>query len=759
MLEQALALHRAGRLDEAADLYRAVLRAQPAQRDALRLLGTLEAQRGNLDEARRLLARLHGVAAESAAAHVHVADLLAGARRFDAALAGYDRALALAPRLPVAHFNRALALQSAGRHAEAVAGYDALLALEAASADGWNNRGGALAALGRFDEALASFDRALALRPGFAQAVANRAAALQEAARAGRAVADDALAAADRAVAAAPRLAEARINRGTALRDAGRVDEALADYDAAIALAPGLAAAHGNRGMALAALGRHDEAIASFDRAVALDPQPADALLQRGASLAWLKRHGEASRDFARVMELAPDRPAVPGLALHARASGCAWDGFDDAAQRIVAAVRAGRRAASPLVLLAITDSAPDQLACARAWVRDTMPVAPAPLWRGERYGHARIRVAYLSSDFGEHAVSYLAAGVFEAHDRGRFETIAVASGPDDGSPMRRRLESAFDRFVDAGHRSDRDAAVLLRELEADVVVDLTGHTYGSRTGALAWRPAPVQVAWLGFPGTLGADFVDYVLADRFVVPEERRAQFAEKVVWLPDTFQPNDRRRAIASRAPTRVEAGLPERAFVFCAFANSYKITPAMFDVWMRLLRAADGSVLWLQGGEQATAANLRREAGARGVDPARLVFAPRVPYAGHLARHRLADLFLDTLPFNGGATASDALWAGLPVITCAGEAMAARMAGSLLHAAGLPELVTASPADYEATAHALAREPARLAALRARLERDRDTCALFDTARFCRGLEAAYVVMHERGLRGEAPEAFAV
>ncbi|MBK9117541.1 MAG: tetratricopeptide repeat protein [Betaproteobacteria bacterium] len=759
MLEQAVALHRAGRLAEAAGLYRSLLAAQPGHRDALRLLGTLEAQRGNLDEARRLVARLQGVGADTAAAHAHLGDLYASARQFDAALACYDRALALDPRLAVAQFNRALALHTIGRHADAVAGYDALLAVDPGSADAWNNRGGALAALRRFDEALASFDRALALRPGFAQAGANRAAALQEAVRAGRARSDDALAAADGAVAAAPQLAEARVNRGTALRDMGRTAEALADYDAAAALEPGLAAAHLNRGMALAALARHQEAVSAFDRAVALEPRSVAALTNRGVSLAWLKRNAEATRDFARALEVDPARPAVAGLWLHARANCCDWDGYDEAVHRIIADVRAGRRVVSPLPMLALTDGAQDQSACARTWVRDTMPAAPVPLWRGERYDHARIRVAYLSADFGEHAVAYLMAGVFEAHDRDRFEIIAIASGPGDGGPMRARVRAAFERFVDVGQKSDRDVAALLRELEVDLAVDLNGHTLGSRTGALAWRPAPVQVSYLGFPGTSGADYVDYVLADRFVIPAAQRAQFTEKVVWLPDVFQANDRKRAIAARAPARAEAGLPDRAFVFCAFGNSYKITPAVFGVWMRLLQGCDGSVLWLLGGETATVDNLRREARARGVDPERLAFAPRLPYAQHLARYRLADLFLDTLPFNGGATVSDALWAGLPVLTCAGEAMAARMGGSLLRAVGLPELVTASLADYEATAALLAREPGRLAALKATLARNRDTCPLFDTQRHCRHLEAAYAAMHERQRRGAAPESFAV
>ena len=617
-------------------------------------------------------------------------------------------------------------------------------------AEAWNHRGCALAALERMDEAIASFDRALALRPGFPEALSNRAVAMQ--ASGGRAAGEGArlaevLAVLDRVLAERPELAEVRSNRGSVLREMGRSAEAMAEYDRALAIAPDLAVAHANRGKALGALLRYDEALSSFDAAVALDPRATDALVNRGATLAVLKRHDEAARDFAQALAIDPGLPAVPGLLLHARANVCDWEGLDAATQRIVADVRSGKRSVAPLVLLAVTDSGQDQLACARTWVKETVPPSAPPLWRGERYDHARIRLAYLSSDLDEHAVAYLMAGMFERHDRARFETIALSSGPDPRGGMRGRLKAAFEHFVDVRDKSDRDVAALIREREVDIVVDLNGHTQGSRTGALASRPAPVAVSYLGFPGTLGASYVDYVIADRFVIPETQEACYAEKVVCLPDTFQANDRGRVIAPRTPTRAEAGLPERGFVFCAFNNSYKITPAMFDIWMRLLAQCEGSVLWLVGGRDALVANLSREAARRGVDPARLVFAPRLPYAEHLARFRLADLFLDTLPFNGGTTASDALWAGLPVLTCAGEAMAARMAGSLLRAVGLPELVTTSLADYEALALALAREPSRIAALKATLARNRESYPLFDSERFTRQFEAACVAMLER------------
>ncbi len=792
MLDQALALHKSGRLAEAERRYRLILRTHPGHPDALRLLGMLEVQRGNFDDARNLLARARGIDPDSAAAHGHLGDVLKSARRFDEALASYDQALAMAPdaamlndrgitlielgrveealqsfdralaedaRFAAAHFNRALALASSGRNADALAGYDAVLVCQPDSVAALNNRGSVLAAMDRVDDAIASWDRVLALRPDFSEARANRAAALLAVARSGRLSPEDALAAVDRVLAEQPRLAEAHANRGSILMELGRYAAALDEYDEALTLKPDLIGAHGNRSALLSMLARHDEALASFERALAIDPRNAEMHAGRGAALTALRRHEEAGRAFAQALAIDPDRAELPGLLQQARAHCCDWTDREAAVQRVVGDARAGRRGAGPLVLLAITDSAQDQAACARAWVQESNPGAPVALWRGERYDHARIRVAYLSADLDEHPVAYLLAGVFESHDRRRFETIAVSSGPDPRGGMRERLKAAFDRFIDVRQRTDGEVAALLRELEVDVAVDLNGHTQGSRLGALALRPSPVQVSYLGYPGTTGAAFVDYVLADRFVVPETQRAHFAEKLVYLPDTFQANDRKRSIAAGTPTRAEMGLPQSGFVFCSLNNSYKITPAMFDVWMRLLQRCEGSVLWLQGGEAAVGENLRREARDRGIEPTRLVFARRLPYAEHLARYRLADLFLDTLPFNGGATVSDALWAGLPVLTCTGEAMAARMAGSLLHAACLPELVTNSVADYEAQALALALAPQRLAVLKSTLARGRDVCALFDTDRFRRHLEAAYIAMWERARRGEAPAGFAV
>jgi protein O-GlcNAc transferase len=367
--------------------------------------------------------------------------------------------------------------------------------------------------------------------------------------------------------------------------------------------------------------------------------------------------------------------------------------------------------------------------------------------------------VAYLSADFRTHATAMLMAGVFEAHDRTRFETTAISFGADDKSPMRARLEKGFDTFIDVRTVSDADVAQRLRDAETDIVVDLKGYTQEGRPGILAYRPAPIQAQYLGYPGTMAADYVDYAIADKTVIPEDHRRYFTEQIIYLPDTYQCNDSKRAIAPRAPSRFEVGLPEKAFVFCCFNNNHKILPAVFDVWMRLLRQIDGSVLWLLQDNAAVVRNLGREAQARGIAPDRLVFAKRCLPPDHLARQRLADLFLDTLPYNAHTTCSDALWAGLPVLTVLGGSFAGRVAASLLSAIGLPELITQSLGEYEALAVKLARDRGALAAIKEKLARHRQTHPLFDTARFTRNLEAAYVGMWERHQRGARPQSFAV
>ena len=410
----------------------------------------------------------------------------------------------------------------------------------------------------------------------------------------------------------------------------------------------------------------------------------------------------------------------------------------------------------APFALLAISSTAADQFDCAKQFAQ-SQPAFP-PIWRGEPYTHDRIRVAYLSSDLREHAIAYLTVGMFEHHDRSRFETTAISFGPEQDSDFCRRVKASFEHFIDVHAQSDQDIADLIRQLEIDILVDLNGLSGNGRPSILARRPAPIQVNYLGYPGTTGTDH-DYIFADATVVPAEHFDFYSEKVAWLPGSFLANDRTRGIAQRVPSRDELNLPETGFVFCCFNQSYKIDPAVFDVWMRLLSAVDGSVLWLKDSDATALRNLCIEAERRGVAPERLIFAPSVANVeDHLARHRQGDLFLDTLHYNAHTTASDSLWTGVPVITCLGTTYAGRVAASLLRAVGLPELVTESLQEYEKSALMIARDPGLLASLKAKLAHNRETFPLFDTARFTRDVEVAYTKMWQRSQRGEPAAHFA-
>ncbi len=794
LLQRAAAAQQHGQLDAAADLCRQALRLKRDCFDALHGLGMVYIRQGRYADALEPLSAALRVRPDAIEVLSDVGLLLHMQGRLAEALASFDKALALDPAHANALNNRGKLLGDLGRDEEALASYERAVAARPDFAEALNNRGLMLQRFHRHAEALASYERALAVRRGYLRALNNRGAALAELGRL-----DEALACYVRVVMQQPDYAEAHYNRGNVLAKLNRHTDALASYDKAIALRADYAEAHDNRGAALAKLRRHAESLASHERALALNPRSVGALSNRGNALKSLKRYAEAlaSYDAAlaiapdladtqynrgnllkemqrpdqaldsydRARALAPEHPDAFGwvdAALHA----CDWRRSEGMMGPLAEAIRQGKPTVTPFTLLGVCDDPPLHLQCARNYLKEVMPEQPQPLWKGgsrshdkpQAKPHDKLRVAYLSADLHAHATAFLIAELIERHDRSRFEISAISYGPDDGSDMRRRLVAAFDQFHDVSGRSDLEVAKLINEREINIVVDLKGYTKDARPEILGHRPAPIQVSYLGYPGTMGADFMDYVIADPVVLPFSQQPFYSERIVHLPDCYQPNDGKRAIAETALTRSQAGLPDDAFVFCCFNQNYKIAPAVFDVWSRLLDALPGSVLWLLRSNAGAEANLRAAAAEHGIAPARLIFADHMPLAQHLGRHRLADLFVDTLPYNAHTTTSDALWAGLPVLTCTGSAFASRVAASLLGAANLSELVTTSLADYEAAALRLAKDPARLAALRQKLARNRQTCPLFDTDRYRRHIEAAYATMwemHQKGVR----ESFAV
>jgi protein O-GlcNAc transferase len=778
---RGLALHKLKRFEEALASYDRALMERPHDANALYNRGNTFCELRRFEEALKCYDRALIAAPDFAEAHLNRGGTLHELKQFEEALASYDRALGARPDLVEALSGRGNTLKELKRFEEALASYDRAISARSDFAEAHFNRGLCLHELKRFEEALASYDRAISARPDFAEAHFNRGLTLHDLRQF-----EVALASYDRALTVRPDLPEAHFNRGLTLHELKRFEEALASYERALSLRPGFVEALSNRATTLHELERFEEALASYDSALRLQPFHANALYNRGNTLRKLERFEEALTSYDRALTAKPDfaeahcnrghtlfemnrleeayaaydtalkiKPDIKQLAgarVHAKQCLCDWVNLENDISILLEAVRNGQPASPPFPLLAVMSSPEDQLQCARGYNADLPRFAP--LWSGNNYKHERLHVAYLSSDFREHPIAFLTVGLFEEHDKSRFELSAISYGPQaPKTDMHRRVKAAFENLIDVGRQTDEKIAELIRELEIDVAVDLNGITQHARPGILARRPAPVQVAYLGYTSTTGADYIDYVIADSTVIPREHIKYFTEKVVWLPDSFMVNDARRPISAQTPTRGECGLPENAFVFCCFNNSFKITPELFEIWMRLLNSIENSVLWLRGHSPAIMANLCREAEIRGVSSCRLVFAPKVSsMADHLARHRQADLFLDTLPYNAHTTACDALWAGVPVLTCLGATFAGRVAASLNNAVGLDELVTYSLEEYESMALKLSQDPGFLNALRSKLANNCKTYPLFDTNRFARNMEAAYTMMWEQHQRGQ-------
>jgi predicted O-linked N-acetylglucosamine transferase (SPINDLY family) len=602
---------------------------------------------------------------------------------------------------------------------------------------------------GRVSEALALYDEVLLLTPRNAPAHFGRALALWTLGRR-----EEAIGGYDLAIVHGPELVHAHFNRAASLEQLHRWTEALAGYDAVLALRSDFARAWNNRAGVLLKLDRPEEALASVARALALRPQDSAGHYNRGVILLALERFDEAVTAFERALAINPAHPEALGCLMTAALKSCDWRRVADLMPRVRGEMVSGKSVLPPLLLLNISDDPALLRRCAEINLAvDLAKAGPArgPLWAGEAYHHPRVRIGYLSSDFREHPVGHQVADLFERHDRSHFEIVGIFTGRDDGSAVAKRIARSCDRFLHAAEDSDDAIARSIRSMAIDVLVDLNGQTEGWRPAVLRLRPAPVQATWLGFAGTMGADFVDYIIADRHVAPLQDQAFFSEKILHLPDCFWPAIAPPPFVSasdREAARTREGLPQTGFVFCCFNNHWKIGAAQFRVWMRLLRAVPGSVLWLRAGPEPQLDTLRREAAALGVDPSRLATAAHSPSREHhMARQRLADLFLDTFPYNAHATASDALSAGLPLVTLRGRTFASRVAASLLEAVGLPELAAGTLDDYEAVALLLAQDPLRLAEVRRRLEMAQSRAPLFDPERFARNLEAAYLQMVKR------------
>ena len=674
------------------------------------LLGIALSMLFRKDEAIEVYQRVIAQQPGNAAAHLNLGADLFSLGRYEASLTSLSLAQKLAPNDPMVALNLGNVYKAQGNSDAALTAYDLALTIDPNYAAAWSNRGDLLCQLGQPDEAILSYEKALTINPAFSDALNNL---------------------------------------GLTYIEAKRFDEGIAAINRAIALNPRFAMAYNNLGIALFKTGRQEKGLEAYQRAIDLDPNLPDPYFNLAEALAGMRQYQDAIAFYKKAIERSLTPARYLGSYLHTKMKLCDWSGVNEEVRLLLSKVDDSHCAASPFTLLGIASTAAQQKRCAEAFVKKVYPskaqttTAPRPI---KQLDH-KIRIGYLSSDLYAHATAYLMAELFELHDRARFEIILFNYGNAPADAMRERIKSSADAFYDISDISDPDAAKFISEIGIDILVDLKGHTEGARLGILAHRPAPIQVHYLGYPGTLGAPFIDYLIADHVLIKDEDYEHYSEKIVHLPGSYQVNDRKRHIASLQDERAAHGLPNNGFVFCCFNNSWKITPDIFDVWMRILNQNPESVLWLIEDNALATSNLRAEAQKRGVHPERLIFAPKLPLAAHLSRHRHADLFLDTPFYNAHTTASDALWSGLPVLTLQGTTYASRVGASLLNALDMGDLVAADMNEYESKANAFASNLIKLEETRSKLNAALKTTALFDTPAFTRALESAYETMFQR------------
>jgi len=751
LLNQGLALYQKGQLAQANQICTQVLAKQPNYFDALHLAGVIALQSNNSLLALELIGQAIEIQPDYAEAWSNRGNAFNHLKRYEEALASYDRAIEIQPDYAEAWSNRGVALSDLKRYEEALTSYDRAIKIQPDYAQAWNNQGYALNDLKRYEEALASYDRSIEIKLDNAEAWINRGVALNNLKRY-----EQALASYDRAIEIQPDDALAWSNRGSVLNDLKRPEEALANCDRAIEIKPDYAEAWSNRGNALINLKRYEQALASYGRAIEIKPDYALLWSNRGYVLSDLKRYEEAIASFERSIELKPNADFVLGELVHTQMKIFDWTNLEQRLQTIEDGIIGGNTVSRPFSVLSLFDKPQLQRQCAAIYAKQELRQTSQLGVIAKRAKGARIRIGYFSMDFCEHPVSQLMVELIELHDRTRFEIYGFSFGADTKDPMRQRMEKAFDRFIDVKNHSELEIARLAREQAIDIAIDLGGYTKDSRPQIFAERAAPLQINYLGYPGTLGSDCMNYFMGDRVTIPDDYYKYFSEKIIFLPNSFQPNPRQRPIEAKDASRQSYKLPETGFIFCCFNNTWKITPDVFKSWIRILKKVEDSVLWISDTHPIAKRNILAAFTENNIHLSRIVFAEKLPsLADHLQRYLRANLFLDTFPYCAHTTASDALWAGLPVLTRSGESFVSRGAASQLSSIGLPELVTNSHHAYESLAIELATNPEKLLALKAKLASHQTTTPLFNTPLLTQHIEAAYRAIYDRYHAGLLPD----
>jgi len=703
LLRQAFQLHQKGDLIAAKEMYGQILHLQPSHFDALHLSGLIAAQNEKFDDAVALILRAIAVNPKNFHAYCNLGNVYLNLSQYEIAIKNYTTALSLNPLFEEALYSRGLANQRFRKLEEAKGDYESALRINPNHVGTLTNLGNVFQLQKKYDQAIEAYGKAINLKLPFAEPFNNR---------------------------------------GNLYHEQRKFDEAIADFDKALEINPNYPEALSNRANSLFYLKDYERALEGYGKAIALRPNYAEALHNRGNLYRELRRYELAMADYDLALAIKPDYEYLKGVHFANKMNICDWSNLDAEWKQVCSDIRLSKKTIAPFMVLPISDSLELQKKVAELWVEEKHPAQPAPEFHTHKTEDARICIGYFSADFHEHATMYLMAQLFELHDKNKFRIIGFSFGPDKQDSMRQRAVNAFEEFYDVRNKTEYEIAQFSRDLGVDIAVDLKGFTLDARTGIFAHRAAPIQVNYLGYPGTMGADFVDYIIADKVIIPEHLQYGYSEKVLYMPDCYQVNDQKREIANIEYSRRSLGLPETGFIYCSFNANYKITPQVFECWMSILSKVDGSILWLLEDNSRAAINLKNEAKKRGVDPERIVFAQHVPISEHLARLRVANLFLDAWPCNAHTTASDALWAGLPVLTFPGEAFASRVAASLVTAVGLPEMVVNSQSEYENTAIHYGKNPDNLFFLQEKLKSNKATSPLFDSLKFAKNIESLYI-----------------
>jgi len=707
--KEAIDLHKKGQLEKAKNICLEILKSEPDNFNTLHLLGIIAFQTKNYQASEEILNKAIKIKPDFADAYTNRGIVLKVLNKLDEAIESWNNAIKINSKNFQAYNHRGVVLIELKRPKEAIESWNNAIKIKPDFAEAYNNLGNVLNDLKRFDESLKKYNEAIKIKPNFFEAYSNR---------------------------------------GSVLKALNKLEEALNSCNEAIKINPKYAEAYNNRGIILAELKQVDAALENYKNAIKINPNFSDAYNNQGVLLIELKRLDDAKESFESALKINPDSNFLLGRLIATKNNLCDWNSFIENSEKLKNNIEKNKKSSSPFNLLSIYDLPELQKKFTEIFVKEEYPETNSIDPIIKKKPKKKIRLGYYSADFHNHPVSYLIANLFELHDKSKFELIAFSLGPKKNDQMQDRISKAFDKFINVNSKTEKEISILSRELEIDIAIDLMGFTKNNKFRIFINRCAPLQISYLGYAGTTGTKSIDYIIGDKILIPEKYQKNFSEKIIYLPNSFMVNDPTKKISDKIITREEFDLPKNGFVFCCFNKKYKITPNVFEIWMRLLKKIDGSVLWLFEENSTSIKNLKIEASKRDVDEERLIFANRVPLlADHFARHKLADLFIDTFPYTAHSTCSDALWAGLPVLTRMGQSFASRVSGSLLNAIGLNELITNTEEEYENKAFSLATDPNYINEIKNKLYKNRLTKPLFNVKLFTKHIESAYTAIYDR------------